>query len=75
VGGRRNPKNFTNVYDCDNSENVKLLAVNPVHAYHVTGITNGIHIQFMLDMGTAVSILRADIWDKISAVTDATLWE
>jgi len=75
VGKRRNPRNVSNVYSCDNNENVKLLVVHPVHVYHVTGITNGIYIQFKLDMGAAVSLLYANVWHKISTVTDATLWE
>jgi len=73
VDKRSNPRNVNNVYSCDNNKNVKLLAVNPPHAYHVTGITNGIHIHFMIDTVAAVSLLRADVWDKISTVTDVMI--
>ena len=40
------------------SESMKLLAVNPTHAYHITGLVSGSNVHFMLDMGASVSLLR-----------------
>lgn len=46
-----------------------------MHAYHVTGAINGIHVQFELDTGVAISLLQVDVWNKIAPVTFATLQE
>ena len=41
--------------------------VNPAHAYHVIGeISNQGNVKFMIDTGTAVSLIREDIWEKVA---------
>ena len=41
-----------------------LLAVNPTSAYHVTGHLNNIPVNFMLDTGAPVSLIRKDVFDQ-----------
>jgi len=40
---------------------IKLSAVNPAHSYFVVGETPKGRIQFMIDTGAAVSLVRRDI--------------
>lgn len=48
-----------------NDNTIKLLVVNPAHAYHVIReIPNWGNIEFMIDTGAAVSLLHEDIWEK-----------
>ena len=65
-------------YDPDqstsNNRTVKLLSVNPAGAYHVDGLVAGVKISFMLDTGASVSLLRADVWEKISADRALVQW-
>ena len=52
---------------------VKMLSVNPAIAYHVTRAINEIRAQFMLNTGADVSVLQADIWNKIALVVNTIL--
>jgi len=45
-----------------NSNSIKLSAVTPTCAYHVIGEFSNGKIQFMIDTGAAVSLIRADAW-------------
>ena len=47
---------------------IKLLAVNPAHAYHVIGEIPGEvgNVKFMIDTGAAVSLIREDIWKRVA---------
>lgn len=42
-----------------------LLAVNPTSAYHITGHLNNIPVNFMLDTGAPVSLIRKDVFDQV----------
>ena len=56
---------------------IKLSAVNPANAYHVVGeIPNQGSVKFMIDTGAAVSLIREDVWSKISGgvVTHLSPW-
>ena len=55
-----------NVHVCDNDETCKLLVVNPAHAYHVTGMIDGINIRFMLDTGAAVIVSFWPMYERKS---------
>ena len=46
---------------------MKLLVVNPTHAYLVIGeISNRGNVKFMIDTGAAVSLMHEDIWEKVA---------
>ena len=66
--------NFNNVCDATNDNIIKLLAVNPAHAYHVIGeISNRGNVKFMIDTGAAVSLIREDTWEKVAGSNRPTL--
>jgi len=44
---------------------IKLSAVNPAHSYFVVGETPKGRIQFMIDTGAAVSLVRRDVWEQV----------
>ena len=52
----------------DNNIIIKLLAVNPAHAYHVISEIPGEvgNVKFMIDTGAAVSLIREDIWKRVA---------
>ena len=56
------------------NESVKLLDVNPTHAYHIMGLVNGSNVHFMLDMGASVSLLKYDVWCKVAGDTSLSTW-
>ena len=41
-----------------------LLVVNPTSAYHVAGYLNKVQVNFMLDTGAPVSLVRKDVFDQ-----------
>jgi len=51
---------------CNDGATVDLLTVNPASAYHVLGSVSGVSVCFMLDTGALVSLVRDDIWRKVS---------
>ena len=61
------------VDDCTLSDEIILRAVDPAQAYHVAGYINGVAINFMVDTGTSVSLLHADIWGQHTADCDLVL--
>ena len=44
-----------------------LFAVNPTSAYHGTGYVNNVRVNFMLDTGAPVSLVRKDVFDQAQA--------
>ena len=47
-------------------QSLSLFSVSPSAAYRVTGVVNGTITTFV-DTGAAVSLLRADMWEKIQS--------
>ena len=48
--------------------------VNPTGGYQVNGMVNGSPTSFLLDTGTAVTLMRKDKWDHISLETELETW-
>ena len=44
---------------------INLLTVNPAVAYHIKGLVDLYPVDFMLDTGAAVSLLNAELWDRV----------
>ena len=42
-----------------------MLTVNPAVAYHIKGLVDLYPVDFMLDTGAAVSLLNAELWDRV----------
>ena len=53
------------------NECVKLLAVNPTHAYHIKGLINEKTVDFMLD---TVSLLKNDVWREVAGDRALSIW-
>ena len=47
---------------------INLLTVNPTAAYHIKGFVYLYPVDFMLDMGAAVSLLNTQLWDRIKGL-------
>ena len=58
----------------ESGEVIKLLSVNPAGAYLVGRLMSGVKVSFMLDTGVSVSLLRADVWQKISSDEALMRW-
>ena len=43
---------------------ITVFPVNPAAAYYISGDVGGISINFVLDTGAAVCLLRKDVWDR-----------
>ena len=41
--------------------------VAPVGGYKPSGTVNGVQMLFLLDTGAAVTLLRKDVWDRVTA--------
>jgi len=58
------------VHDIDNTvcnDIIKLSIVNPTNTYHIVGdIPNQGSVKFMIDTGAAISLIREDLWAKIT---------
>ena len=46
---------------CTNSDAITVFPINPVAAYYISGVVNGISVDFVLDTGAAVCLLRKDV--------------
>ena len=53
---------------------IDLFAVNPHVAFHIKAVINSYTVHFMLDTGTAVSLLSSDTWNKIKDTFTLTPW-
>ena len=43
---------------------ITVFPVNPAAVYYISGIVGGISVDFVLDTGAAVCLLRKDVWDR-----------
>lgn len=50
--------------ECNNSDAITVFPVNPAAAYYISGVVDGISVDFVLDTGAAVCLLRKDVWDS-----------
>jgi len=55
----------------DNS--ILMQAIDPANAYHVNGVVNDVLVWFMVDTEAAVSLIREDIWEKLTPKGDVKL--
>ena len=71
--------NFTvdSIVPNSSESTILLRAIDPAHAYHVTGVINDVPIKFMIDTGASVSLIREDVWLGITAGrgTQLEVWD
>ena len=65
-GDNRTLQQQSQIEDTEGHNTIHTLSICSLAEYHVAGSVDGVPVQFLVDNGAAVTVVRSDIWSEIS---------